>query len=547
MKGLLPILLMLLCLEAGAQKIRVIVPREPVIIRNAFQVQYLLTDPTGFESMQPPVSDSIQLISGPHSYNGSMMIEGRMQPVRNITFTLVASALGKIQIRQVEASFKNKQVQLTDAAFISVLPQYKASFNARSNYTDVSLYAPSSKADLDQLISENLFVRAMVNKRTCYLGEAVVATFKLYSRLQSSSEVMNSPSLYGFSVMDMLNTNEAHGAVENLDGRIYNTSVLRKVQLYPEQPGDLVIDPMELDHEIEFDDSLHAGNKIIEKRTTSTSPIIIHVKDLPSQKPASFTGAVGEFQISVPKKYYELEKGQTGTISFVVSGKGNYMQLGNPSIEWPEGLEVFDPTTKEKLNKDQVPLEGWRSYDYSFAAEKTGSFTLAPIRFSYFDLHSNTFKTLSSDSIQIVVKEKPENDFRKIVTPQSNNRTWLWWPLLLFILALTLFLVWHQSKKKKVPAPKPTEEKKNLSQQINNMKHAGLADKEFGLQLQKILLQATKTYTITKDQKELMQSLIRECELMVYASVSKEGEQESLIKRSVAILESLENNHSAYL
>lgn len=546
MKGLIQFLLMLLSLETAAQKIRVIVPHEPVIIGNAFQVQYVLTDAAGFESIQPPVSDSIQMISGPHSYNGNMMIDGRMQPIRNITFTLVASALGKIQIRQVEASYKNRAAQITDAAFINVLPQYKASFNARSNYTDVSLYAPSSKADLDQLIKENLFVRAIVDKKTCYLGEAVVATFKLYSRLQSSSEVMNSPSLYGFSVMDILNTNEAHGAVENLDGRIYNTSVLRKVQLYPEQPGDLVIDPMELDHEIEFDDSLHAGNKIIEKRTTSTTPITIHVKELPAKKPVSYNGAVGQFQISVPKNYYELEKGQTGTISVIISGKGNYNQMGPPSIEWPGGFDVFDPATKEKLDKNKVPLKGWRSYDFSFAAEQTGSFTIPPLRFSYFDLQSGTFKTLSSDSIQVLVKERTKRNLREIVTPESKNRTWLWWPLLLFILAMSLFLGWHQTKKKKAPEKKLTEVRPTLTQEIKAIDHSGLTDQAFGLQLQKLLVQARRTFRLTKEQEDVVLSIIRECELMAYAPITK-GEKEGLIKRSLEILEPLEQDHSAYL
>jgi len=32
------------------------------------------------------------------------------------------------------------------------------SFSARSSYTDVSLYAPSSKADLEKMIADNLFI-----------------------------------------------------------------------------------------------------------------------------------------------------------------------------------------------------------------------------------------------------------------------------------------------------------------------------------------------------------------------------------------------------
>jgi hypothetical protein len=44
----------------------------------------------------------------------------------------------------------------------------------------------------------------MVDRRTCFVGEPVVATFKLFSRLQSKSEIIKNPGFYGFSVNDMI-------------------------------------------------------------------------------------------------------------------------------------------------------------------------------------------------------------------------------------------------------------------------------------------------------------------------------------------------------
>src|SRR5439155_25639827 len=107
---------------------------------------------------------------------------------------------------------------------ILVLPQPKASFFSNSSYTDISLYHPSSTAEMQKLIDENIFVRTEVDKKTCFVGEPIVASFVLYSRLQSTSQVDNAPSLYGFSVMDMLDINEAHPGVKTIDGKIFNTS-----------------------------------------------------------------------------------------------------------------------------------------------------------------------------------------------------------------------------------------------------------------------------------------------------------------------------------
>src|SRR3569833_2108854 len=53
-------------------------------------------------------------------------------------------------------------------------------------------------------IRKNLFLKVQVDKTTCYVGEPIVATYKLYSRLSSESKVTKRPSLNGFSVYDMV-------------------------------------------------------------------------------------------------------------------------------------------------------------------------------------------------------------------------------------------------------------------------------------------------------------------------------------------------------
>ena len=83
-----------------AQKIQVLVPKEPVIIGNAFQVQFILPNTLALEHIVPPVTDSIKLISGPNLYKGTTMINGKLEQVQNVAFTLVASALGNVRIKE---------------------------------------------------------------------------------------------------------------------------------------------------------------------------------------------------------------------------------------------------------------------------------------------------------------------------------------------------------------------------------------------------------------------------------------------------------------
>ncbi|MGZ3939140.1 MAG: BatD family protein, partial [Flavisolibacter sp.] len=375
MKRPVLVLVLLFCfLWVQSQKIQVIVPGQ-VVVGNAFQLQYIINDPGAFVGITSPQLENLRLVSGPNYYKGTSLVNGKEEQIENITFTVVPLKPGKVRINAITARFKNSEERKSDDIVLTVLPQPKASFNTTSTYTDINLYAPSTKADLDKLINANLFIRTEVDKHVCFLGEAITATFKLYSRLQSTSEVINAPSLYGFSVMDMLDINEAHQAVETIDGKIFNTSILRRLQLFPAQTGKLSVDPMELQNTIEFSDSL-TNKKMQVERLLASPPVEILVKPLPSKEPVNYTGAVGQFSISADIPRSTIAANAQGKVVITIAGTGNFLQFGPPLIVWPKEFEVFDPVVSDEINKEAVPTQGKRTYLYSFTAERPGSYTV---------------------------------------------------------------------------------------------------------------------------------------------------------------------------
>ena len=101
-------------------------------------------------------------------------------------------------------------------------------------------------------IRKNFFIKVDVSKTDCYLGEPIVATYKLYARLRSDSRVTRHPSLNGFSVYDMIDPSEDRVSVEKVNGKNFSVHIIRKTQLIPLQAGDITLDPMELDNNIYF-------------------------------------------------------------------------------------------------------------------------------------------------------------------------------------------------------------------------------------------------------------------------------------------------------
>src|SRR5690606_26152560 len=146
-------------------------------------------------------------------------------------------------------------------------------------------------------------------------------------------------------------------------------------------------------------------------------------------------------------------------LTLTVNGKGNLDLLNLPKPVVPNALELYEPEKINRVNKSiAVGMEGSKTEKYIIVPQYKGTYTIAPITFSYFDTNSKSFKTITSDSLTIEVTDGPElptNDDLKskveVVNKQeiqplntninwysgnfmvNNNSFYIWWlaPLLL--------------------------------------------------------------------------------------------------------------------
>lgn len=532
MKALLFLFVSLFFVFADAQKIQTIVPKQAIVIGNAFPIQYIIADPSSLINFISPSFENLRLVSGPYRFKGPALINGKMMPVENITFTVVPLKTGEITVEGLIVNFKKGQ-EKSESKTIQVIPQPKASFNTTSSYTDVNLYAPSSK-NWDKLIAENLFVKAEVDKSTCFLGEAVVATFKLYSRLQSTSAVINAPSLYGFSVMDMIDINEAHPSVETIHGKVFNTSVLRKLQLYPSQTGKLVIDPMQVQNEIEFYDSVKETKTKVEN-FLATLPITITVKGLTGKKPHDFSGGVGNYTMQASLSHNKIQLGKPARLMITIKGKGNFIQFVPPVIHFPKSLDVFDSFVSDSFNKNSAPLEGKRKYVFAFTTDSIGGYALPPVTFSFFDLVAQNYKTIYSDSLRLKVMAAAPVNSNKTEKTFTYQSIFFWIIGITIVLLAVIILVMKYKKKGKEKSiihstPQPNYLEKFV--EINSIKN----ERQTCLEIQKLLLEVKQKFRLDPKQLKELQLINDECQLFAYSHVSESGKIEGLKKRTLHLI-----------
>lgn len=281
---------------------------------------------------------------------------------------------------------------------------------------------PSSGSRQGMLSDSDLFLRLSLDRTDVVVGEPLVATVKLYQRVNISGfESASFPSFNGFWSQEIESPSNIEFQRESYDGQIYNAAVLRKFLLIPQQQGRITIDPAELVCMVSIRVS-SGGNSIFDgffddyrnvRKKVQTAPVTVNVSPLPAGAPASFAGGVGRFSISAAVSKDTLKTHEAASLVVTVTGKGNVSLLEPPHVVFPPDMEVYD--TKIVSNMAPGGMSGSRKYEFPFIPRSYGDFVIEPVKYTYYDVAAKKYVTLETQPVQIVV-EKGE-DYEQSSSP----------------------------------------------------------------------------------------------------------------------------------
>lgn len=391
---------------------------------------------SNIQKLNPPSLKDFNVLSGPNQETGMSTINGVSKVYMAISYVLQPKRAGKFTLDESSVivagrEYKSSRLQLlvknetgktrsgqAATPFSNLFPDPSPAEPAPvEKFTD---YILKKGENIPEKVSKNMQLRLQTNKTTCYVGEPVVATYKLYTRLKSESKMTKAPSFNGFSVIDLMRPDESEESIEKLNGREYNVYTVRKSQLYPLQDGDIELESATLDNRIVFIKDGAGAERNVEgffrgyaidpealiNQTVSLSskPVTITVKPLPLQgKPAGFKGAVGKFEITAELERNEFGLNESGNLLVTISGAGNLQMLTAPEIAWPAGMQSFDAKVQEDFDQKAVPVNGRKTFAIPFTVNGTGKYSIPVIRLSYFDPVTATYKTDSTKPISFNV------------------------------------------------------------------------------------------------------------------------------------------------
>jgi len=595
-KTVLISLLLILTLAASSQFVFQTEFRHgPVVVNKSFRIQYLLEDRSDIEFIAPDF-DGFRLVRQPEVYRGETYGSWGTKNVRNIIYTLEALKPGKYTIpgARARAGDQFKKVEDLVVEVITEEEEDRRNMQDRMRESNNAAYYLAPGENPQKKIRDNLFLKVLVDKKNVFVGEPVTATFKLYSRLVSRSDIVKNPGFYGFTVQDVVGLDDRLSATETINGNKYDVHTVRKVQLYPLQEGQYTIDPMEVVTKVDFSRSVvnkkteqvinegvipeantppAKGIETFESSMSST-PIPITVKPSPvKNRPSDFTGATGNFSIFSAFNKGELAKNEQGELIITVSGKGNFTQLDAPVIKWPEGLEVFDAKINDELDHKASPMKGKRTFHIPFLSSKPGTYTIPSIRFSFFDPDSNGFKTVLTQPvlIKVTTREKPvEKTIDKGILLTAHDYTGTILAILLLVMvAVGAVILWRRKlqeakvEKLKVNAPRlPPTVVELLKPAYENLNSG---NKEFYTVFRQCIWNFFSIYLGLKgssmsryslimamDQKgvdasaqQTVLTILEDCETGLFADVDLQGDKNVLLESATQVLENIQKTATA--
>ena len=471
-------ILLLTAMVAQAASFTVEAPHQ-VIEGNKFNVTFVLSNGEGSSFSAPEVTGA-KLIYGPsvsQSYSSSW-VNGKSSHSSSEEYTMIykATHTGKCHIGAASIVVGGKRYStkpftievLPSGSHANSQPQQRTTPGAPTPYSD-----PMTQSADKAVSGKDLFVRIEMSKPRVYEQQAVVCTIKLYTKYQISQFIPTiQPSFDGF-LIEEIPVQPSLNKVETLNGERYMTAILKQCILYPPQSGKLTISSGNYDVSVVQFDTFRSIfgtiSKPIEKDLKVTSnKATVNILPLPEPRPASFTGAVGRFNVTAEVKPATGLKTYSAAIyRYVISGTGNIKYIKAPEVKFPDQFDVYDPKTDAQVNDGAGDMSGRVVIDYTFIPQYAGEFDIPEGEFSYFDPEAGKYVTVTVPGRHLSVAKgegQPSNHYRMKnmdIRPIKSGDLgltkshgyivdswtyWLWF--LLPLLALVALLLYYRKQLK---------------------------------------------------------------------------------------------------
>lgn len=584
--------------------------KSQVVVGEQFRVVFTVNGEG--KDFRGPDFKGFSMLSGPNTSNSfsTQIINGQIS--RSVTYSytyyLLADQEGRFTVGSASISV-NGNTYSSEPLVINVIKGQTQGKSAGSSQPKQS--QPSAQSNPATISKEDIFLKVSVDKHNPWQGEQVILSYKIYTRRQISlPNAMVQPSLPGFWTEDLLKDEKQYKQTEEIiSGSKYIVVEYKRIAAFPQKSGELTIPSFELEVAARVQSQRKTGDPFFDNFfggsffnsfqdipvKIKSSPFTLKVRPLPvTGRPATFSGAVGQFTINGNADREALSTNDALTLRYNLSGTGNIMMIESPQVVFPSDFEVYEPRITDNINSSRSGVSGSRSFEYIAIPRAPGSFSIKSLTFSYFDPSTDRYKTISvpamnitvtraegdqgTGSISSVSQEEVKfigSDIRFIKTGDPLLRSvaagfflstafYLWFslPVILFIIILLLYKQRLKSRGDRVALRRKRATK--LARRHLRLAHSrlrtgnpegyyeamsqaiwGYLGDRFNLPLSSLTMDNAedRLYTSGVDSETVneLKSLIGDAEFARFAPASDREAREDMYERAISIITRIEN------
>ncbi len=387
---------------------------ETVVAGQQFRLVYTVNQDA--KDLRAPEMTDFDVLMGPSvsSQRSMQIINGSVTHSHTIshTFILVGNTPGTYTIAPASIMVKN-QKYTSQSVTIKVLPpdQQAAVSSSNANANTRSYYNANNSSQSD-LSAKQIFVRQSISKTNTYEQEAVLVSYKLYSRVDIA-QIGNAkfPEFKDFYVQEINLDPNRPWQMEHYDGLNYNTIVLKQYLLFPQRTGEIKLDATAVEAVVRIPNNTHSNNPFADffntyqevKKELKVPATKLKVKALPKGAPAGFSGAVGQFQLRSEISTQKANVNDAITLKLHLSGKGNLKLAKVPQVSFPADFDTYDPKNDNNIKVGVAGVSGSKTVEYVAIPRFGGTFTIPAAKFVYFDPVDEKYKTLTTQSYNLTI------------------------------------------------------------------------------------------------------------------------------------------------
>jgi hypothetical protein len=387
----------------------------PSVVKADQQFSIIWTvNANGGEFSAPSFNGFYKLMGPQTSFSSSTQIKnGRVsqKTTNSYVYYLQALSEGKYVLSPASYRLKNK-TYYSDSLHIDVIAENTQQNNQQGAGGNVQKNTELESAGRD------MFVDLSLSRRDVYLGEGIVATVKIYTRVDLAGiNEIKYPPFTGFLKSD-LNTPPLNSLrQENVNGTIYGTGVIQQFLLYPQVTGEITIDPVQITvltqqktrQSDPFFGDFFSTYQSVPKAVVSKA-VAINVKPLPGVRPDDFSGVVGKLDLKASVSKDTVNVNDAVDFTVVISGSGNLRLAEAPSLKLSPDIEVYDPRITENLKNSTNGTTGQKTFDFLMIPRHYGDFKIPAFTYSFFNTATGKYERLSTREYHFYARKGNEQN-----------------------------------------------------------------------------------------------------------------------------------------